>query len=315
MSFCPFCSQCPQCCFRTDCRGKVAKILASLAKHGCKSSGSLYPQGGLHSSLQAETLFGQIPLGSKWLRQSYKESVVKRCSLKSQEKVGSRKSGCQVVPGLLQPPFSGSETKQEMEANLGSESVKCIPQHWHLQNGNPRDNPVILTDRGVGHVAGLQQRILPHPNCPKVKEVSQILSVQTNLPVHSSPLRFGHCSTGVHQGGQGGEAYGSREGYPKPPVPRRLVTESPFPRNLPTSYPDPLGPLPTIRVGSQHDQIGVGSQTGLQFCRLPVRPGDRPSTSQTGPVGSPPEQVEIYKGPEQLYSQTIHVSNRPSHSN
>ena len=80
MSFCPFCSQCPQCCFRTECRGKVAKIVASLAKHGYKSSGSLYPQGWLHSSLQAETPFGQIPLGSKWLRQSNKESVFKRGS-------------------------------------------------------------------------------------------------------------------------------------------------------------------------------------------------------------------------------------------
>ena len=40
-------------------------IQASLAKHGCKSSGSLYPQGGLHSSLQTEALFDQVPLGSK----------------------------------------------------------------------------------------------------------------------------------------------------------------------------------------------------------------------------------------------------------
>ena len=314
MLFCPFCSQCPQCCFRTECRRKVAKILASLAKHECKSSRSLSPQGGLHSSLQAETPFGQVPLGSKWLRQSNKESGFKRGLPKSHEKVGSRKSGCQVFPGLLQPSLSGSETKQEVEANLGSESVKCIPQHRHFQNGNPRDNPVILTGRGVGHVAGLQRHILPHPNCPKVKEVSQVLSVPTNLPVHSSPLPFGHCSTGVHQGGQEGEAYGSREGYPDPPVHRRLVTESPFPGNLPTSYPDPLGPLPTIRVGSQHDQIGVSSQIGLQFCRLPVQPGDRSSATHIGPVGSSPGKVEIYKGPKQLYGQTIHVSNRPSHS-
>ena len=162
----------------------------------------------------------RFPLVQSGFASSIKNLFFKRGSPKSQEKVGSRKSGCQVVPGLLQPSFSGSETEQEVEANLGSESVKCIPQHWHFQNGNPRDNPVILTDRGVGHVAGLQQRILPHPNCPKVKEVSQVLSVQTNLPVHGSPLRFGHCSTGVHQGGQGGEAYGSREGYPDPPVPR-----------------------------------------------------------------------------------------------
>ena len=68
-------------------------------------------------------------------------------------------------------------------------------------------------------------------------------------------------------------------------------------------------------MGSQHDQIGVSSQTGLQFCRLPVQPGDRRSAAHTGTVGSSPGKVEIYKGPEQLYGQTIHVSNRPSHSN
>ena len=62
----------------------------------------------------------------------------------------------------------------------------------------------------------------------------------------------------------------SSEGYQDPPVPRRLVTESPFPGNLPTIYPDHLGPLPTVRMGSKYDQIRASSQTGLQFCRLPV---------------------------------------------
>ena len=212
MSFCPFCSQCPQCCSRTGCRGKVTKILASLAKHGCKSSGILYPQGRLHSSIQTETPAGQIPLGSKWLRQSCQESAIKRGSFKSQKKVGSRKSGCQVVPGLLQPSFPGPETKQKMEANLGFESVKCIPEHRHFQNGNPGDDPVVLENRRVGHIAGLQRRILPHPNCPKVKKISQVLPVQSNLSVHSSSLRVGHSSPGVYQGGQRSETHGSAKG-------------------------------------------------------------------------------------------------------
>ena len=36
------------------------------------------------------------------------------------------------------------------------ESVKCIPKHRHLQNGNPGDDPVVLDNRRVGHIAGLQ---------------------------------------------------------------------------------------------------------------------------------------------------------------
>ena len=132
---------------------------------------------------------------------------------------------------------------QVMEADLRSESSQFIPQHRHFQNGDSRDNPVVLGNRGVDHIAGLQRRILPHSHCPKVKKVSQVLPVQSNLSVHSSSLRVGHSSRRVHQGGQRSETHGSSTGYQNPPVPRRLVTESPFPGDLPTTYPDPLGPV------------------------------------------------------------------------
>ena len=72
MPFCPVCSQCPQCCLRTECRGKIAKF---LAKHGFESSGSLYPQGGLHSSLQTKAPFDKVPLDSKRLLKSNQEHV------------------------------------------------------------------------------------------------------------------------------------------------------------------------------------------------------------------------------------------------
>ena len=210
----------PQCCLRTDCRGKITKFLASLANHGFESSGSLYPQGGLHSSLQTKALFDKVPLDSKLLLKSNQEHVPKRSPYKSHEQVGSRKGGCQVVPGLLQPSFSGSQTKQKMETDLRPESSQFIPQHRHFQNGNSRDNLVVLENRGVDHIAGLQRRILPHSHCPKVKKVSQVLPVQSNLSVHSSSLRVGHSSRRVHQGGQGNETHGSSTGYQNPPVPR-----------------------------------------------------------------------------------------------
>ena len=192
-----------------------------------------------------------------------------------------------------------------MEANLRSESSQFIPQHRHFQSGNSRDNP------GVGHIAGLQRRILPHSHCPKVKKVSQVLPVQSNLSVHSSSLRVGHSSPRVHQGGQRSETHGSSTGYQNPPVPRRLVTESPFPGNLPTTYPDPLGPVPTVGLGSKYDKIGISPQTGLQFCRLPVRPDHRSSSTPSRLVGSTSGETKVYKGTSQLYSQAIHVPDRP----
>ena len=166
----------------------------------------------------------------------------------------------------------------------------------------------------MGHFAGLQRHIFPHANCPKVKEISQVLPVQSDFSVHRSSLWFGHSSTGVHQGGQRGETHGSSEGYQDPPVPRRLVTESPFPGNLPTTYPDPLGPLPAVGVGSKYDQIRASSQTDLQFSRLLVRPDHWLSSPHSRPVGNASREIEVHKRSTQLYGQTVHVLDTPAYS-
>ena len=207
--------------------------------------------------------------------------------------------------------FLVSKPNRKMEANLRSKSAQFVPQYRHFQNGNSRDDPVVLENRGVGHVAGLQRRLLPHPNCTKVKKVSQILPVQSDFPVHSPAIRSGHSSPGVYQGGQRSETHGSSEGYQDPPVPRRLVTESPFPGNLPTTYPDPLGPMSAIRLDSKYDQIRVSSQTGLQFCRLPVRPGHWPGSAHSRPVGYPSGEIEVHERTSPVYGSTIHVLDRP----
>ena len=216
--------------------------------------------------------------------------------------------------GLLQPPFSCTQTGQKMETHLGSESVKPVLENQFLQDGNSGDAPVILTDRGMGNLAGLQRCVFPYPNQPKVKKVSEILHEQPNFPIHSSPLWFGHSSPRVYKGGQRSEANGSGQGYPNPPIPRRLVAESPVPGNLPTTYPDPLGPLPTVRMGSQHEEIRVGTPASFQFRRLPVRPCIRSGPPHSRPVDSSPGKIKFHQEPEQLHSRTVHVPDRVAYS-
>ena len=292
MCFCPNCVQCPQCCRRTECRWQALTVLAYLARNGCESSGGICPKGWLHTSLQKQAPFNKDPFDSKRLCKSNQKHVPKRRPGQSHAQVGSRKGCCQVLPGLLQPTFSSSQTQQEMEANLRFKSAQLVPQYRYLQNGNSGDDPVVLEYRGGGHVARLQRRLLPHPNCTKVKKVSQVLPVPTDFPVHSPAIRTGNSSPGVYQGGKRSETYGSSEGYQDPPVPRRLVTESPFPGNLPTTYPDPLGPMSAVILGSIYDQIRVSSQTGLQFRRLLVLPTqDRWKTLQ--------EKLRFIKGHHQ----------------
>ena len=144
-----------QCCRRTDCRGTVTTVLAYLARNGCESSGGLCTERRLFPPLQSETSLEKISFDSQWLRKSYQKLFPQRGFAKSHRKAGSRKGGYQVVSGLLQPPLSCPQTEQKMETNLGSNSVKPVLEDQFLQDGNSGDDPVILTDRGMGNLAGL----------------------------------------------------------------------------------------------------------------------------------------------------------------
>ena len=74
-----------------------------------------------------------------------------------------------------------------METYLGPQSVKSISQPRYLQDGNIGDNLVILTDRGLGHLSGLQQCVFSHPHQSKVEKVSEVLPEQADF---SAPLDF-----------------------------------------------------------------------------------------------------------------------------
>ena len=269
MCFCPSCSKCPQCCRNSGCRGKTAKPLEEMVKPRGKSKGGIHFERGLHASLQNEAPSYKVTSGSEWLCKSGQEPTFKRGIASSNTKVGGGKRGCLVLPGLLQPVILSTKTQQQVETNLGSKSVKSFPLSRNFQGGDSGNNSVVPAKRGVGNLVGFQRCLLPHPNPSKVKKVSEILPERSDFSIHCSSFWPSHSSFGVHKGGQGGQTHGTSEGYPDPPVPRRLVTESPVPRNLPTSYPDPLGPLPRVRVSGKHEEIRVDTTAGLQFRRLP----------------------------------------------
>ena len=88
-----------------------------------------------------------------------------------------------------------------------------------------------------------------------------------------------------------------------------------MPGNLPTTYPDPLGPVPRLGFGGKLRKIGTDPSAGFQFCRLPVRPVDRSGSAHSGQVDISAAKANFHQGPESLHSQTIHVSDRASNSN
>ena len=231
---------------------------------------------------------------------------------RTHKQVGGRKSGDKVLPGLLQPPFSGTKIQPQMEAYLGPRPSKLILETRHLQDGN---NKVVSPKRGMGNVAGLQRCLFLHPHQSEIPEVPQVFSREDNLSIYGPSFRSSHSSTGIYQGSQGGETDGSSTGYPDPPVLRQLVSQSPRPGNLPTAYPDPLGPVPRTTLGGKHGEIGTYVSTGFQFRRLLARSSVRSGFAHSGQMGHSSAETTVHQRQEKLLSQTVHVSNRTPYCN
>ena len=219
MSFCPICSKCPTCCHRDQCWRKASELLASLAKVGFKSRSGFSAEGWLQSSFQGKATTQPLSLDCEQICKSPQEQGPLGSSSLSNTKTSRRKGGCQVILGFLQSSFSGSKAQQKMASNLGSEQAQSFPGYKHLQNGDPRDHPVVSSKRGMGHVVGLHRCILPHSHSPEVKKI-QVSHKQGQLSVQIPSLRFGNGPIGIYQSGQGGRADGSSTGYQDPPIPR-----------------------------------------------------------------------------------------------
>ena len=166
----------------------------------------------------------------------------------------------------------------------------------------------------MGNVTGFQRRLLSYPHPSQVQKIPQVLFEQQGISVHSPSLRTGHGSVGIYQGGQRGEIDGSDKGYKNPPVPRQQVAQSPVPGNLPTTYPDPLGPVPRTRVGSQHEEVRAGSSTNFQFRRLPVRSPNRTGVTHCRALGDIKDETPLYQGQGLLHGQAVHVTHRALNS-
>ena len=284
--------------------------MASLAKVRRKPSGSFLFKGGLQPAFQIKTSSHQGSNHSEQLCQSGQKPFPQRGTDLSPRKVGSGASPGPVFSRLLQPAVFSTQTGKQVEAYFRSESVEQVPQNRHIQDGNSGNHPDLTTEMGVGDLAGFQRRILSHPYSPPVEEVHAILPQQKSVPVHCPSLRVGHGSSRVHQDSQGGETYGSEQGYKNPPVPRRLVTESPFEGNWSPSHPSSVVSLPRTGLAGQHQKVGVESSKGLYLRRLPVRPVDGSGFANSRKMGKLASEAVVFKGSGQLHGKAVHVLDR-----
>ena len=226
---------------------------------------------GLHPSLPVQTQSNQVTNCHKQLCQPTKTVPPCGGTVSADKQKCSRTGRKPKFTGFLQPAIFGTDPQQMVETYPGPEHLEHLPKHRVVQNGDPRDNKDLLSDRGVGHFYRLQGRILPHTNSQSVQEV-HAFSHPGSVPVQSPTLWSVHSTYGVHSGGQRGQTDGLTEGYKNPPVPRRLVGESHVPPNLSPAYTDLGSSLLRTRVAGERGEVRTGSKTGLQLHRLPVQP-------------------------------------------
>ena len=311
--FCRSCHQCPTCCYRSSCRGEVKTVLAKMGVLGFKSKSGKHTEGGLHSPLPVQTLLDKVTDCNKQLPQSNQTVLPCRGTVSADKQECSRTGGKPKFTGFLQPTIFG--TQQPVETHPGSEHLEHLFKHRVVQDGDPRDNKNLPTGRGVGHIYRLQGRILPHTNSQSVQEVHAFSSPGSVLPVQSPTLWSIDSPHGVHSGGQRGQTHGTSEGYKDPPVPRRLAGESLYPRHLSPAYSNPGHTLSGTRVAGELGKIRTGPQTGLQLCRLPVRPERGQGQTNRRTLADLDRQDQINTVRSGLPGPTIHVPHRSTHSN
>ena len=309
---CSICNKCPKCCLKSACRGQTSTLLENLAGSGCRSESNSNFERGLHPPLSDPTKPHKISHSRKLLCQSSQEQLPDGGITSAYRQKCSRACPQSNISGVFQPAFSDPQAQQPMETHLRSEQTKPLSQGGEIQNGNARNHQDVPPIRGVGHLNRFQGRLLPHPNTGTVQEIPQISCPGSDIPIQSTALWPVHSTLGVYDSSQRSKTDCYTQGYP--PVPRRLVGESQIPPGLSPTYTGASENLPELGVAGQSREIRTGTQTDLQFRRLPVRPPVRSGSTYSGPVAKPSRQNTPPSISTDLSGQRFHVLDRSANS-
>ena len=283
---CQSCLKRKKCCPQSACRGQTSEFLGKLVETGCRSEGSSDPKRGLHPPLSGPAKTHKVTHSHKLLWQSPEEQLLTGGITSAYRQNCSRTSTEPHISRVFQPTFSSPQTKQQVAPDLRPQPSKFISQDGEIQNGDTGNHQNIPSTRGVGNLHRFQRCVLPHPDSRTIQEVPQISRSRRDLPVQGLTIRPVDSTLGVHCGGKGSKTNGHLQGYKDPPIPRRLVGTGQIPPSLSPTYPGTSKDMSNLRLAGEFGQIGAGTQAGLRFCRLPVRPRGRSGPAYPGPVAN-----------------------------
>ena len=311
---CQICNKCQTCCRKSACRGQTTKILENLVESRGRSENSSNPEGGLHSPLPDLAKSYKVTNCRKLLWQSPQEQLPAGGITSAYRQKCSRAGQKSIISGVFQPTLFGPKTKQQVEANSGSEQTKSLSQGGEIQDGDTGNHQNIPPTRGVGYLSRFQRCLLPHTNTGTIKEIPKISCPGSDVPVQGTTFWPVHSTHGVHCFGKGGQTDGHTQGYKNPPVPRRLASTGQVLPNLSPTYSTSSPDVSRARLVGEFRKIRTGTQTGLRLRRLPIRPQVRPGQTDSGPVAEPTGQNPYTSVTTGLSGPAVHVPDRSPNS-
>ena len=126
LEFCKSCHQCPTCCDRSSCRGKVTTVLGEMGNSGFKSKSSHHTEGGLHSPVPVQTPLDKVTDCNKQLPQSSQAGLPFRGTASVDKQKCSRTGGKSKLTGFLQPAIFGTQTQQPVETGPGPKHLNTF---------------------------------------------------------------------------------------------------------------------------------------------------------------------------------------------
>ena len=311
LSFCQTCSKCPQCCQRVGCRGETPDLLAKVARARCKPQGSLHFEGGLCPTVQDEAPLTRFPLITSGYANPVRSRALSEALVALREKLVVEKVVVRTSLSFYNRLFLVPKPNKKWRPILDLSQLSVYLQTNTFKIETPETIRVSLQKGEWVTSLDFSDAHFHIPIHPRSRKYLRFFLNSKAYQFTALPFGHGHGSLGIYQGGQRGEIDGSDKGYKNPPVPRRLVAQSPVPGNLPTKYPDPLGPVPRIRLGSQHEKVRTGTPASVQFRRLPVRSPDGTGFTHGRTLGDIKGKASLCKEPGLLHSQTVYVPHRP----
>ena len=350
MPFCQSFSKCPPCCQRAGCRGQVTKFLAKVARVGCESEGSFHSEGGLCPTIQNEAPSQQVPSYQKWLCKPGKEPVSKR-SFALIEKLVVEKVVVRTSLAFYNRLFLVPKPNKKWRPILDLSQLNVYLQPGTFKMEIPETIRVSLRKRewvtfldfsdAYFHIP-IHQRSRKYLRFFLNSKAYQFTALPSGLA--TAPLEFTKVVKKV-------KLMAQTRGISIHQYLDDWLLRAPVPRNLPTAYPDPLGPMQRVRMvnmtkselAPQQDINFVGYRFNLltgrvlltqdrwlalqhkeqgnlhsQAVHVPHRSFD--SDRKTGFVGSPPPEAHSVTSkvtlarPRDLRKDhsSSHVSSSPS---